>query len=331
MIPEEVADGKFAFHDSQSDRMASGCRSGARRGEQFSCGRTGMWTSRSEQLSSGRVIKFVIELDAVPISFAEVLRRCQTDEEFRSFFVALLADSPFSAFRWETPPITTATPRRNTAATGGRMLIGLVTDVHNHAGELAQALAIFRDRGVKQVITIGDTCDAFARVDGATEVAAMLDECGAGGVWGNHDFTLARDASAAVRDRYPPIVLSILGRMQPRLIIGDCHFSHKESSADPHDVAQLWDISDRPLDLMERARLAFAAVDSRWQFVGHYHRWWAATPAGPIGWSGGEVLRFEPSQRYFVVIAAVCDGWCGILDTDLAQVEPLRCGRAENP
>src|SRR5439155_23730819 len=36
----------------------------------------------------------------------------QTDSEFRSFFVGVLAGSPFSAFRWETPPITTASANR---------------------------------------------------------------------------------------------------------------------------------------------------------------------------------------------------------------------------
>jgi hypothetical protein len=196
------------------------------------------------------------------------------------------------------------------------MRIGLVTDVHNHHAELARALELFRDRGVEQVVAIGDVCDAFGRSDGAGEVAALLDGRSAIGVWGNHDFTLCRDVSAAVRDRYPRVVLDVMARMRPRLVIGDCHFSHKDSSIDPHDVAQLWDISDRQLDLIERAKLAFGAVESRWQFIGHYHRWWAATPAGPVGWSGEGPLRFESGQRYFVVVAAVCDGWCGLLDTD---------------
>ena len=43
------------------------------------------------------------------------------------------------------------------------MRLGLVTDVHNHAAELAAALAAFQDRGVDRVVTIGDTCDAFGR------------------------------------------------------------------------------------------------------------------------------------------------------------------------
>jgi hypothetical protein len=206
------------------------------------------------------------------------------------------------------------------------MRLGLVTDVHNHAAELARALAALRDRGAEQVVTIGDTCDAFGRGEGADAVAVLLRDCGAVGVWGNHDATLCRDVDDRIRERYPPVVLEFMARMQPRLAIGDCHFSHKESSVDPHDIAQLWDVSDEPLDLMARARLAFGATAARWQFVGHYHRWWAATPEGPTGWTGDGVLRLEPDRRYFVIVAAVCDGRCGLLDTEVGQLEPIRCG-----
>ena len=72
-------------------------------------------------------------------------------------------------------------------------------------------------------------------------MATLLDRCSAAGVWGNHDFTLCWDVSDAVRGRYPSVVLDLMSRMQPQLVIGDCHFSHKESSVDPHDVAQLLD------------------------------------------------------------------------------------------
>lgn len=71
-----------------------------------------MWTTRSEKLADGRGIRVAIDLDAVPASYAEVLRRWQHDAGFRSFFIALLADAPFAAFRWETPPITAATVDR---------------------------------------------------------------------------------------------------------------------------------------------------------------------------------------------------------------------------
>ena len=67
-----------------------------------------MWTSRTTQLSNG-VIKFAIDIGSSPVSYADVIHQWQNDAGFRTFFINLLVDSPFSVFRWETPPITTAT------------------------------------------------------------------------------------------------------------------------------------------------------------------------------------------------------------------------------
>jgi hypothetical protein len=63
-------------------------------------------------MAGGSIIKVAIDLDSSAVSYAEVLRRWQTDTDFRTWFIALLADSPFSAFRWETPPISNATADR---------------------------------------------------------------------------------------------------------------------------------------------------------------------------------------------------------------------------
>jgi hypothetical protein len=71
-----------------------------------------MWTSNQEQMASGRGFKVTIEFDFAHVPYGEVLRRWQTDAEFRSWFLGLLAASPFSAFRWEPPPVTTATADR---------------------------------------------------------------------------------------------------------------------------------------------------------------------------------------------------------------------------
>ncbi len=70
-----------------------------------------MWTSRKKHLDAG-FIKLAIDHDSVAVSYAEVIRRRQWDREFRSWFVSLLADSSFPAFRWETPPITVSTANR---------------------------------------------------------------------------------------------------------------------------------------------------------------------------------------------------------------------------
>jgi hypothetical protein len=71
-----------------------------------------MWTSRSEELTEARGLRFVVELDAKPATFADVLQGWQHDAAFRSMFNALLANAPFSAFRWETPPVTLTTLTR---------------------------------------------------------------------------------------------------------------------------------------------------------------------------------------------------------------------------
>jgi hypothetical protein len=114
--------------------------------------------------------------------------------------------------------------------------------------------------------------------------------------------------------------------MLPTLVVGDCHFSHLEPLGDPHDVAHLWSLNDKPAGFTEMAALSFGAVDQRLLFIGHYHRWWAATPAGNLHWGGDRPLELVNNQRYFVIVNAVLDGWCGWLDTDAGVLLPLRIG-----
>jgi len=71
-----------------------------------------MWSAHSEPLTGANGVRFALVLDSRPASFADVLRAWHDDADFRSLFNALLADSPFTAFRWETPPITGATVTR---------------------------------------------------------------------------------------------------------------------------------------------------------------------------------------------------------------------------
>jgi hypothetical protein len=71
-----------------------------------------MWSSRKKNLFDGRAVKVAVDRDSSPVSYADVIQRWQDDAEFRAFFIALLTDSPFSALRWETPPVTEATANR---------------------------------------------------------------------------------------------------------------------------------------------------------------------------------------------------------------------------
>lgn len=162
------------------------------------------------------------------------------------------------------------------------MRLGLLTDIHNDHERLSRALDKFHSLQVDQVITLGDTCDVFSPPDGADEVASLLASCGAIGVWGNHDFSLCRNVSDTCRNRFRLATLDFMRHMQPHLEIAGCFFSHKDASVDPHDIAQLWSFEDDSRDLAARAREAFAANQHEHVFLGHYHCWWAATPAGPI-------------------------------------------------
>lgn len=71
-----------------------------------------MWRFRSEELPGKRGMRFTVDLNSQPASFADVLRGWQDDAGFRSMFNALLAGVPYTAFRWETPPVTDATITR---------------------------------------------------------------------------------------------------------------------------------------------------------------------------------------------------------------------------
>ena len=65
-----------------------------------------MFDATWEISNHNRVYKYTVTREGQRISYAEVLNLWSEKEDFRSFFISLLADSPFSAYRWETPPIT---------------------------------------------------------------------------------------------------------------------------------------------------------------------------------------------------------------------------------
>ena len=68
-----------------------------------------MFVARCQEVNAGRGLRFAIHLNSRPATFADVLEGLRLDEAFRLYFNDLLAASPFSAFRWETPPVTTST------------------------------------------------------------------------------------------------------------------------------------------------------------------------------------------------------------------------------
>ncbi len=204
------------------------------------------------------------------------------------------------------------------------MRIGLIADVHSHVEELASALTVLRKCGVDQVLSLGDTCDAFAPAEWSSEVTAMLDQCGAIGVWGNHDYTLCREITDDIRERFSAQTLDWMSQMQPSLQIEDCYFSHRAADIDPHDIAGLWSIEETGIDLHRRAMAGFQYASQPRHFIGHFHQWAVATPTGQGDWQGESPIHLNCDVKHFVVIDAVFNGCCATFDTESGRLDPLR-------
>ena len=70
------------------------------------------WTHKIDPIDRARGCRIVSLKDGQPISYAEALERWQHDADFRAAFIEMLADAPFGAFFWETPPATASTVSR---------------------------------------------------------------------------------------------------------------------------------------------------------------------------------------------------------------------------
>ncbi len=70
------------------------------------------FSSRRLTVQDERVIKTVLLGDGAALSYVEVVALWRTDPSFCTFFNQLLADVPYEAYFWETPPLTRDTGNR---------------------------------------------------------------------------------------------------------------------------------------------------------------------------------------------------------------------------
>lgn len=71
-----------------------------------------MFEANREILDPG-VHRYTLSRDGEPVSRARALDFLERDGEFRRLLIDLMAESPFQAFRWETPPLTRELANRN--------------------------------------------------------------------------------------------------------------------------------------------------------------------------------------------------------------------------
>ena len=100
-----------------------------------------MYSTDVEQLSDGRVLRFRLLCDGEPLCWSDVINRWQDDQEFRRFFISVLADAPFPAYFWETPPVTRSTIKQEFefVLVDSQSLAGVRSDEQAFANHFASA------------------------------------------------------------------------------------------------------------------------------------------------------------------------------------------------
>lgn len=204
------------------------------------------------------------------------------------------------------------------------MRIGIVTDIHDEVEHLAAALRTLQDERADAVVCLGDSTDFHGPYNRAWEVARLLRDHGAIGVWGNHDCGLCRDVPLEALSTPPDHeALAYFASWQPWAALGGCHFSHVEPWLDLTDPAALWYYDDPPVTPAEYAR-TFAVVPHPACFIGHFHKWMAGTSAGRLPWKGDTQLSLDPADRHLVVVGPLFAGAFALLDTDARTLTPHR-------
>ena len=110
-----------------------------------------MWGTRVQVLNAGCVRRVAVLRDGEAVAYAEVVEQWRSGEAFRTFFIALLAQAPYRACFWETPPVTLARAERvfEFVLVDAPALVGMSAEPEAFASRFArgQAVATFANLG----------------------------------------------------------------------------------------------------------------------------------------------------------------------------------------
>lgn len=71
-----------------------------------------VWSAELVDTGRDDTLRFSVVGEAAAATYSDVIAAWRNDANFREWFNALLAGARFTAFRWETPPVTTKTASR---------------------------------------------------------------------------------------------------------------------------------------------------------------------------------------------------------------------------
>lgn len=198
------------------------------------------------------------------------------------------------------------------------MRIGIIADVHEDVEHLREALRSLGRARADRIVCLGDVCEDGMRIE---ETCRLLEEAGASGLWGNHDYGLCTSPIENLLELFPERVIRYAHTFTASLVLEDCYFSHIEPGLDPNVLADLWNPLGPPRE-PERLRRIWNAVPQRRMFMGHVHCPYSVTPAGSDDWDGERLLRMPRRDQRLVVVGAVCMRSWALLDTDRDELVP---------
>ena len=132
------------------------------------------YTSEITPLKIYRVSRYKLFCDGESMSWSDVIEQWQSDQAFRSYFISLLAEAPFPAYFFETPPITTSiiSQEFEFVLVDSKALVGVRSDQFAFAERFALAQAgesviEFANLGGDAVLVVpcpGEPLSAYAQI-----------------------------------------------------------------------------------------------------------------------------------------------------------------------
>lgn len=198
------------------------------------------------------------------------------------------------------------------------MKFGILADIHGHVENLQKAISCLSREQVDQFIVLGDVIFDHRA---ATDTVALLQECDAVGVWGNHELGLCVEPDDEIRAMYTAPVLEYFSSLSAHLEFDDLLFSHTLPIEDARDPLAYYLGQDPRADGTLKSN--FDEFPHRVMMIGHFHCWFAATPAGAIDWDGSKPVALKSQSRYLFIVNAVMYGWTAVFDDRTNVLTPI--------
>lgn len=196
--------------------------------------------------------------------------------------------------------------------------IGLLADSHGNLPATVAAIQRLQENGADQLYHLGDLFDSVRDNDFVTILNTLCNNCVIS-IKGNNDHqvakALAKDKGSGLSDADHAFVVQYLQKMPIIKKIGNICLAH---SLPYENIRALYE----PMDdgTTSRAEQVFQDTDYFLTCCGHSHQ--------PVlfRWRSGEVHRepmgekylisFSAADRYILIVGAVDNGECGLLDVD---------------